>query len=334
MSNNKDKSKSNKKNNKNELSQPHDVTFKKLFGEIDIAKDVMEHNLPKEVLDQLDMDSMKKLNGSFISEKLKETYSDILYGVKINNRDAYISILWEHKSYLDKFSVFQVAGYILDIWRRMTEEGKKELPVVIPIVVYHGKGSWNYKTDIRELIPDFDVLPEYLKQMLPAISHEFVNITAHTEEEIKKYEPVTRMVIRAFKYIHASKDELLEGFVMSIDEIEEELDSEELIFYIDIMLIYFSAANKNLTEEEIRAKIQELGGKGEQIMTILQEREQKGIEEGIVLGRQEGRQEGIEEGLKTAAKSMIVEGEDMDRIMKYTRLTKEEIEEIKREMVN
>ena len=65
-------------------------------------------------------------------------------------------------------------------------------------------------------------------------------------------------------------------------------------------------------------------------MTILQEREQRGVKEGI----QQGRQEGVEEGLKTAAKSMIVEGESIDRIMKYTRLTKSEIEEIKKEMIN
>ena len=86
---------------------------------------------------------------------------------------------------------------------------------------------------------------------------------------------------------------------------------------LDIMLIYFSAANRSLTEEKIKVKIQELGENRAEIMTILQERGQKGIEE----------------GLKTAAKSMIVEGENMDRIMKYTKLTKEEIEKIKREMV-
>lgn len=65
-------------NKKNELMQPHDATFKKLFGEIDIAKDVIEKNLPGDVLEQLDMDSLEKLDGSFINEKLQETFSDHL----------------------------------------------------------------------------------------------------------------------------------------------------------------------------------------------------------------------------------------------------------------
>ena len=318
------------KNGKNELSQPHDLTFKKLFGEREIAKDVIEKNLPKEVIDQLDMDSLERLDGSFISEELKETFSDILYGVRINNRDAYISLLFEHKSWSDKFAVFQVAGYILDIWKRLIKDGKKELPVVIPIVVYHGKGGWNYRTDIREMIPDFDILPDYLKQMLPAIKHEFVNITAHTEEDIQEYEPVTRMVIRSFKYIFWDKDDLIEALLISLDEVESILTEEELNRYLDTLLIYYSAVNKNLTEEDIIAKIQELGGKGEKIMTILQEREQRGIEEGIELGIQQG----VEEGIKTTAKNMIVDGETVEKIMRYTGLNKEEIEEVKREMLN
>lgn len=314
------------KNSKNELSQPHDITFKKLFGEREIAKDVIEKNLPKEVIDQLDMDSLERLDGSFISEELKETFSDILYGVRINNRDAYISLLWEHKSWSDKFAVFQVAGYILDIWKRLVKDGKNELPVVIPIVVYHGKGKWSYKTNIKEMIPDFDTLPEYLKQMLPAIKHEFVNITAHTEEDIKEYEPVTRMVIRSFKYIFLGKEELIEALLISLDEVESLLTEEELNRYLDTLLIYYSAVNKNLTEEDIIAKIQELGGKGEKIVTILQEREQRGIEEGIELG--------VQKGARKTTKNMLLDGEAIEKIMRYTGLNEEEIEEVKREMLN
>lgn len=54
--------------------------------------------------------------------------------------------------------------------------------------------------------------------------------------------------------------------------------------------------------------------------------------------KREGRQEGMEIGaLKKAremAKYMIIDGEPIDKIIKYTKLTKEEIEAIKREMLN
>lgn len=329
---------------KNELSQPHDLAFKKLFGEVNIARDVIEKNLPKEVLDKLDMDSLEKLDGSFISKKFKETFTDLLYGVRINNREVYVAFLWEHKSYKDKLVAFQVAGYIIDIWKEMIKNNKKELPVVIPIVVYHGEGKWNYKTDIRQLIPDFEFLPDYLKQMLPAIKHEFVNITDHTDEDIKKYEPITRLIIRVFKYVRAPKDKLLEVIIISVDEAAEILSTEELAYYMDLILLYLSATNKDFTEADIRTKIRELDGRGSEIMTILQEREQKGIEigkqEGIELGKQEGielgKQEGIEEGEKKAriemVKNLLNEGAEIELISKISKMSKEHIEEIRKEI--
>jgi len=110
--------KGNKNNKRNELSNPHDATFKKLFGQLEIAKDVIEKNLPKEIINDMDLDTIERLDGSFISEKLKETFSDIIYGIKINNKDVYIALLLEHKSYKDKLTIFQVSRYIIDLWSK------------------------------------------------------------------------------------------------------------------------------------------------------------------------------------------------------------------------
>lgn len=209
----------NNDNKKSEVANPHDATFKKLFGKSEIAKDVIENNLPKEILNDLDMDTLEKLDGSFITEKLQETFSDIIYGVKINNRDAYIALLLEHKSYKDKLTIFQVSRYIIDLWSKVIEDGKKELPIVIPIVVYHGRGRWNYKKDTRELIPDYDGLPEYIKQRLPVLRHDFINITGHNEKDIERYKPITRMIIRSFKHIFDDEDKLIEAFLISIEEV-------------------------------------------------------------------------------------------------------------------
>lgn len=203
------------------------------------------------------MASLEKLDGSFINEKLQETFTDILYGVKISGRGAYIALLLEHKSYADKLGVFQVAGYIIDAWRKMIEDGKEELPVVIPLIIYHGKAKWNYKKDIREMIPDFHLLPDYLKEMLPVLKHDFINIGEHTEADMMAYEPVTRLVLRSFKYINYDKDTLVEMFVVSVDEMQADLSDEEFNKYISIMLLYYAAAKKDISEQDIVQKILE-----------------------------------------------------------------------------
>ena len=320
------------KNNKkaNKIANPHDTTFKKLFGKKEIAKDVIENNLPKEVLDILDMDSLEKIDGNFVDGKLKETFSDIIYSIRINNKEAYIALLLEHKSYTDKQAIFQVARYVINLWSKIIDSGKEELPVVIPIIIYHGKDRWNYKDDIRDLIPDFDILPKYIVERMPVLKHSLVNITEHGEEDIKKYEPITRIIIRSFKYIFDDTDKLIETFLISIEEIPQYMFHEELYSLIDTILIYYSSANKNLTEEDIIRKIQELDGKGEKIMTILQAREQKGIAKGIEQGINQGR---IEER-KVMAKKLISMGMSIEQIMEVTNLTRKEIEEIEEKTQN
>lgn len=125
----------------NKISKPHDLTFKKLFSRKEIARDVIEQNLPEEVLTILDMDSLEKIEGSFISEKLKETFSDIIYKVNINRQESYIVLLLEHKSSPDKLAIFQVAKYVINFWTEVITENRNELPIVIPIIIYHGKGQ-------------------------------------------------------------------------------------------------------------------------------------------------------------------------------------------------
>ncbi len=57
------------------------------------------------------------------------------------------------------------------------------MPIVIPIVIYHGQEKWNLETDIRKLIPDFETLPQYIKELLPVMKYVLINISDHTEEK-------------------------------------------------------------------------------------------------------------------------------------------------------
>ncbi|NMB42733.1 MAG: Rpn family recombination-promoting nuclease/putative transposase, partial [Clostridiales bacterium] len=262
--------------------------------------------------------------------KLKETFTDIIYKVKIKNKETYIALLLEHKSYKDRLTIFQVSRYIIDLWSKIIESGKKELPAVIPIVIYHGKSKWDYKTDIRELIADYNELPKYLKDRLPVLKHDLINLAEHTEEDIKQYKPLTKMVIRSFKYIFGTMDELIETFLISIEEAADKVADEDLYTIVEIMLIYYSAAAKDLTEEDILKKIKKLGGKGGKLMTILEQREQRGMEKGI----EKGILLGISEERKNLARKMLMDKEPENKIMKYTNLDEEAISKIKKELQN
>ena len=186
---------------RNEIVNKHDATFKEVFSQKRIARDFIENSLPEEALAIIDMESLELVKDTFINEGLKENFSDLIYRVKINNRDAYITILLEHKSYRDKLAIFQISRYILESWMTIVQkENIEELPMIIPMLIYHGEGKWNLKTDLRDMIPGFYDYPKYFRDRVPVFKYDFFNIGEYSERDFRKLTGLTAMMLGAYKY--------------------------------------------------------------------------------------------------------------------------------------
>lgn len=303
------------------IVNPHDKNFKLLFKKIDIAQDVIRVNLPEEIVAELDFQSMKLVDGTFVSRDLKETFSDVLYKVHSKEFNVYIGFLFEHKSSPDKFASLQVGKYIYNLWEEHLRE-KDVVPIVLPIVFYHGLSPWNYAIDMRDLIPDYASLPKYYTERLPAITHDLIDMRTQDDEFIELYEPLTRLTVTSFKYVFYTIDELIEAFLKAYHFASQFIPEEKLDYYVGILLLYFTAANREFTEHKLRRKINELEGKGEAIMTILQRREKKGIEKGT-----------YDTKVETAYR-LLQMGIDVKTVAKGTDLPVEQVKKIKREIEN
>lgn len=122
------------------IEQAHNKLFKETFGNIEIAKDFINAYLPTEIRDIVDVDTLKPLKDSFINKDLKEVFSDLLFRVDINKKEGFIYFLFEHKSYRDKLAIFQLLRYMIAIWEsKIQKENNNELPVFIPLLIYHAK---------------------------------------------------------------------------------------------------------------------------------------------------------------------------------------------------
>ncbi|MBU5426765.1 Rpn family recombination-promoting nuclease/putative transposase [Tissierella pigra] len=325
---------------KNEVVNKHDVTFKEVFSQKRIAKDFIENNIPKEALDIIDMESLELQKDTFINKELQENFSDLIYRVKINNKDAYISFLIEHKSYKDKLAIFQLNKYMLESWMTIIQkENKEELPIIIPMLIYHGKEKWNIRTDIRDMIPDFYQLPEYFKERVPVFKYDFFNIGEYKENDFQKLTRLTAMMLKAFKYsFEEDLEVVLENFLLALDEVQKEESLETIIYYGEIYLRYIELTNSDATEEDIKEEIRRLDGKGAVTMSILERREllgmEKGLQEGMQKGLLEGRQEGMQKRNIEIAKNLLKEGVEIALVVKATGLSKSEVEELKEQLDN
>jgi len=72
------------------IKNPHDTLFKRTLGDKEVAKDFLKRYLPENILDEVDLTDINIAKDSFVDRKLKESFSDILYNVSINDRDGYI----------------------------------------------------------------------------------------------------------------------------------------------------------------------------------------------------------------------------------------------------
>ncbi|MCB1160899.1 MAG: Rpn family recombination-promoting nuclease/putative transposase, partial [Leptospiraceae bacterium] len=62
----------------------HDKFFKSLMTEKENAIDFFQNYLPPELLKEIDLETLELEKESFVDDKLKEGFSDVLYRVKIH----------------------------------------------------------------------------------------------------------------------------------------------------------------------------------------------------------------------------------------------------------
>jgi len=150
------------------VSSPHDAIFRKTFRQLEVAQSFFRHHLPEDIRRHIDLDHPEITDGTYVDEKLRDKHPDIVYRTKIRGKTAFLYILFEHQSSPDPLMVFRLLCYMVNLWREYRDQNPKakKLPVIIPLVLYHGPEKWNspmtfsgmiegHNDDLCVFIPDF-----------------------------------------------------------------------------------------------------------------------------------------------------------------------------------
>ncbi|MBX9490180.1 MULTISPECIES: Rpn family recombination-promoting nuclease/putative transposase [Yersinia] len=303
---------------------PHDALFKQFLTHPETARDFLEVHLPPALRQACDLSTLRLESGSFIEEDLRAYYSDVLYSLKAGQGDGYIYALIEHQSSPDKHMGFRMMRYAIAAMQRHLDAGNDKLPLVIPILFYHGQVTpYPYPMSWLQEFSE----PELAEQLY---SNDFplVDVTVISDDEIMTHR---RMAILELLQKHVRQRdlaELMEQLVTLL--LAGYTNNEQLTSLMNYMLqVGDTAAPENFIRELARRSPQH----EEVLMTIAQKLEQKGIEKGRQEGLQEGRQEGRLEGERDAAlkiaRSMLASGLDRDSVMKMTGLTADDLAQIR-----
>ena len=142
---------SQEKQDKN-LSQAHARTFEYVLRNKEAATSLLKEYLPVKIRNKLDFRTLKISNIKYIDKKLKEYFSDLLYEIKLKpgHKRVFIWLLFEHKCREEWFICLQLLKYMVGVWELYLKQNEKtkSLPVIIPLVIYHGKTQMEHKRKI------------------------------------------------------------------------------------------------------------------------------------------------------------------------------------------
>jgi predicted transposase/invertase (TIGR01784 family) len=244
-----------------------------------------------------------RLAPSFFSYEVK---------LKSNHKDAFIYILFEHKSREEWFICLQLLKYLVRIWEQFLKQNKeaKYLPVIIPLVIYHGKPKWSISENFISLFEETTDLEQYI----PDFSYNLYDISHMPDEDIQGT-PLLKIFLTTFKYIYSPE---LRNKLWDILKLFLELsDKTKVSEYLEVLLRYLVNSPGEFNKKELHEQVASLIEEGGDIMqTIAQQLR----EEGIKIGE--------EEKAKETAKNLLEMGIDIDKIAKATGLKKEEVEKL------
>lgn len=281
------------------VTNPHDKLFRETWSDRPTAQDFLQHHLPHDVLVLLDLESLEIAKDSFIEEDLRDYYSDLLYGVKIAGRPGYVYILFEHKSFPARFIHLQLLDYMLKIWRLFLKQKKRggiprTLPIIIPVVLFHGQDQWTVPIIFSEL---FSGPTEQLLRYIPNFGYLLHDLTQYADAEIKGA-VLSRIVLLLFKHIFDPDfAQQLPGIFALTREL---LRQDNGLRCLEMILRYVFSATENISVDQLHTMLaQSLSEKqGAMVMTLAKQLEQQGYAQGMQQGIRQGLLEGIELALE------------------------------------
>jgi len=294
--------------NKN-INNIHDKFFKNVLNDINIAKKFIASFLSPEVLQHIDIETLQYAETDFLLQDLKEIFSDIVFTVnKKDDEEIYISVILEHKSKPDDFTAVQLLLYVAYGYYKQYKN-TRSLQLILPIVFYHGKQKWIFKT-INDLLNE---LPPELRQFTPAFKTVFINLKNFSDEQLDSLgDALLTSILLLQKY--AFKPEELAKKIKLIYEKLNSVSNRNLLYPT---IVYSMSLIKI---DIIKQIIQELPTPiKSDVMTAY---------DTLI---QEGRKEGRKEGFKDVILNGWRKGATIEFLADITGLSSKEVESIIKE---
>ncbi len=137
--------------------QIHDKLTRKLLESRPTVLALLRRHLPPEVMDKLDLTTLKACKEIAINRDWKLSQNDIVLSCQVKNKKgSYVYLLIEHQSTPDRFMPARMLHYKMNVLSKYLggTVKREKLPNVFGLVLYHGQKAYPYAKDIFSCFED------------------------------------------------------------------------------------------------------------------------------------------------------------------------------------
>ncbi len=278
------------------MTNEHDAGYKTLFSCPELVRDLIMGFIPDEWLQSLDYSALEKISGSYVSDDYRYREDDVVWRVKAGGEYVYLYILIEFQGSVDPYMAVRMMVYVGLLYQDLIKRGdvlaNKQLPPVLPIVLYHGDAPWTAATDIAQLIPK---TPGLVSRYIPHMEYLLIDSNDYPDAELAELKNLAAVLLRLER--PAQPRVILDV----IDLLMELLDGKselKRLFAVWIRTVLLRQNKLQWAMGEIQTLRELKMGWAERIEVWEQEFIQKGMEQGMEKGIIQGIEKGEAKALR------------------------------------
>ena len=301
---------------KKDLNKPkYDEFVKFNLEQRDIAEQLIRQVLPQELSNLAEFDKMQLEPSEHIDPELRKLISDVLWSIPIKGKKAYIYLLIEHESGLKGHDLlpFRFHKYVIRIMEKHLAKGNDKLPIVMPILLYHGtKEKYPHSISIFDCFESKTLAQKYAFNDI-----RLIDLTVMSDDEIAKqgFRFFFELVLK-----YARDKELAKRLVELLEshpELANYFDGKDFKKAFVNLLMSLDLDSEHVASETLK-KLDNLTGVD--IMTLRQQWEEKAQQQGLLKGKQE------------TARNLFSMSLSVDQVAKATGLDLDTVLKLKRDV--
>jgi predicted transposase YdaD len=291
------------------IHNPHDALFKSTLGRAEHARGMLRAIVPTRMGEALDWSTLALQPSNFVGGDLSQQYTDLLYSAAWLGGEAPVYFLFEHQSTLptEDLMAHRLLRYQVRIWDRWRVEhrGSKALPVIIPVVLYHGVAPWSEPGAFDALLEVPVGVRREIEPYLVRFAYLLHDLSQIDDEELRgcpRRTALGKLVSVCFKHARTRVDflEIVGGWMDVAREVAGGPNGLETLAQV---MRYILEVNEYVEPEALQALLErELGPEAKEAIVTAGQRL---IEQGRLQGLEQGRQQGLLQGVQQLLLRML-----------------------------